>query len=93
MLELHHAVPALGAALVTVNVRLSAAEMAGILDHSGASLLVATHEFADRARELAGQLSLPCFIAGGCSSAVGQPLFTGQDVGGWRESGCGASLT
>ena len=36
MLELHYAVPALGAALVTVNVRLSAAEMAEILDHSGA---------------------------------------------------------
>jgi acyl-CoA synthetase (AMP-forming)/AMP-acid ligase II len=69
MLELHHAVPALGATLVTVNVRLSAAEMAGILDHSGASLLVATHEFADRARELAGQLNLPCFIAGGSSDS------------------------
>ncbi len=65
MLELHYAVPALGAALVTVNVRLSAAEMADILDHCGASLLVATHEFADRARDLAKQLNLPCFIAGG----------------------------
>src|ERR1700730_10374331 len=48
MLELHHAVPALGATLVTVNVRLSAAEIAEILQHCGASLLVATHEFADR---------------------------------------------
>jgi acyl-CoA synthetase (AMP-forming)/AMP-acid ligase II len=46
MLELHHAVPMLGAALVPVNVRLSAMEMAEILDHSGASILVATHEFA-----------------------------------------------
>src|SRR5580704_2919745 len=69
MLELHHAVPALGATLVTVNVRLSAAEMAEILDHSGASLLVATHEFADRARDLAGQLNLPCFVAGGFSDS------------------------
>ena len=65
MLELHHAVPMLGAALVTVNVRLSATEMAGILEHSGASLLVATHEFADLARRLAGQLDLRCYIAGG----------------------------
>ena len=55
MLELHHAVPMRGAALVPVNVRLSAAEMAEILGHSGASLLVATHEFADLARRLAGQ--------------------------------------
>jgi fatty-acyl-CoA synthase len=65
MLELHHAVPMLGAALVPVNIRMSAQEMAAILDHSGASLLVATHEFADRARRLADQAKLPCFIAGG----------------------------
>ena len=65
MLELHHAVPMRGAALVPVNVRLSAAEMAEILAHSGASLLVATHEFADLARRLAGQRNLPYFIAGG----------------------------
>jgi acyl-CoA synthetase (AMP-forming)/AMP-acid ligase II len=65
MLELHHAVPALGAALVTVNVRLSAKEMAEILGHSGASLLVATHEFADLARRLAADRDLPCVIAGG----------------------------
>ncbi len=81
MLELHHAVPALGAVLVTVNVRLSAAEMAGILDHSGASLLVATHEFADRARELAGQLNLPCFIAGGSSDSY-EGWIAGADPAG-----------
>ena len=65
MLELHHAVPMLGAALVTLNTRLSADEMAALLSHSGASVLVATHEFADRARHLAGRAGLPCFIAGG----------------------------
>ena len=81
MLELHYAVPALGAALVTVNVRLSAAEMAGIVDHSGASLLVATHEFADRARDLAGQLNLPCFIAGGSGDWY-EAWIDGADPGG-----------
>ena len=65
MLELHHAVPATGAALVALNTRLSDGEMAAQLDHSGASMLVATSEFADRARRLAGQAGLPCFIAGG----------------------------
>src|SRR5439155_9936513 len=65
MLELHHAVPMLGAALVTLNTRLSADEMTGLLDHSGASVLVATHEFADRTRHLAERAGLPCFIAGG----------------------------
>jgi len=59
MLELHHAVPMLGAALVTLNTRLSADEMAALLGHSGATVLVATHEFADRARHLAGRAGLP----------------------------------
>jgi fatty-acyl-CoA synthase len=65
MLELHYAVPMLGAALVTLNTRLSADEMTGLLDHSGASVLVATHEFADRTRHLAERAGVPCFIAGG----------------------------
>ena len=65
MLELHHAVPMLGAALVTLNTRLPADEMAGLLAHSGASVLVATHEFADRARQLAEKSGLPYFLAGG----------------------------
>ena len=65
MLELHHAVPMRGAALVPVNIRLSAPEMAEILGHSGASLLVATQEFADLARRLAGERDLPYVIAGG----------------------------
>jgi fatty-acyl-CoA synthase len=65
MLELHHAVPMRGAALVSVNIRLSPAEMAEIIRHSGASLLVATHEFADLGGRLAGELDLPLVIAGG----------------------------
>jgi fatty-acyl-CoA synthase len=65
MLELHHAVPMTGAALVTLNTRLSDGEMAALLDHSGASVLVATGEFADRARRLADRAGLPCFVAGG----------------------------
>src|ERR1700744_1070363 len=64
-LELHQAVPMLGAALVTLNIRLSPAEMASIVEHCGASILVATHEFAEVARNLADQAGLPCVIAGG----------------------------
>jgi fatty-acyl-CoA synthase len=69
MLELHHAVPMMGAALVTLNTRLAADEMAGLLAHSGASVLVATHEFGDRARDLAGKAGLPCFVAGGAGDS------------------------
>src|SRR5689334_5584453 len=65
MLELHNAVPMMGAVLVTLNTRQSDAEMTALLEHSGASVLVATREFADRGRRLAGQAGLACFVEGG----------------------------
>ncbi|MGH3459168.1 acyl--CoA ligase family protein [Aeromicrobium sp.] len=65
MLELHQAVPARGAVLVSINIRLSPEEMAYILDHSGASVLVATHEFADTARALAEAAGIRLMVAGG----------------------------
>jgi fatty-acyl-CoA synthase len=64
MLELHDAVPMAGAVLVTLNTRLSDVELAALLEHSGSSVLVATREFAGRARRLAGQANLPCFVEG-----------------------------
>jgi Acyl-CoA synthetases (AMP-forming)/AMP-acid ligases II len=65
MLELHHAVPMRGAALVSVNIRLSPAEMAEIIWHSGASLLVEPMSSPTSAAALAGELDLPLVIAGG----------------------------
>jgi fatty-acyl-CoA synthase len=53
MLELHHGVPLRGAVLVSLNIRLSAPELAYIVEHSGASVLVATAELAPRAVEVA----------------------------------------
>jgi fatty-acyl-CoA synthase len=64
MLELHNAVPMAGAVLVTLNTRLSDAELAALLEHSGASVLVVTREFADRGRRLAGQAGLACWAEG-----------------------------
>ena len=65
MLELHNAVPMMGAVLVPLNTRLSEDEMAALLDHSGSSVLVATREFADRARRLADRADLPCLSPAG----------------------------
>src|SRR4029078_5743549 len=65
MLELHHAVPMRGAALVSVNIRLSPPERAEIIRDSGASLLEATHELSPLCGHLAGELDLPLVIAGG----------------------------
>jgi fatty-acyl-CoA synthase len=64
MLELHHAVPRRGAVLVSLNIRLSREEMSYILRHSGARVLVATVEFAERARELAAELGLALVVEG-----------------------------
>jgi fatty-acyl-CoA synthase len=46
VLEAHFAVPQLGAALVPINVRLSADEIGYILDHSGAKVLLLDTELA-----------------------------------------------
>ena len=64
MLELHQAVPARGAVLVSINVRLAVEEMRYILEHSGAQLMVATTEFAAQAAELAAQTGIQTVIAG-----------------------------
>jgi fatty-acyl-CoA synthase len=46
VLEAHFGVPQLGAALVPINVRLSADEIGYILRHSGARVLIVDHELA-----------------------------------------------
>jgi fatty-acyl-CoA synthase len=48
MLEAHFAVPGSGAILVPLNFRLAAAEIRNLLAHSGASVVIADTEFADR---------------------------------------------
>ena len=51
MLALHYAVPRTGAAIVALNIRLSAGELAGILDHCGAQLVLYDGEFEQLASE------------------------------------------
>jgi fatty-acyl-CoA synthase len=65
MIELHNIVPARGAVLVPVNIRLSVDEIVYILEHSGAKLLIASHELAAKARDAAGRAGLRLLIAGG----------------------------
>ncbi len=48
MLEATFAVPAAGFVLVPINIRLSADEVAYIVEHSGARLLIVDHELAER---------------------------------------------
>ena len=46
LLEAHYGVPAAGGVLVAINVRLSAPEIAYILEHSGARMVLVDHELA-----------------------------------------------
>ncbi|MCG7632331.1 AMP-binding protein [Gordonia McavH-238-E] len=64
MLELHSAAPAHGSVLVPLNVRLSEPELTYILEHSGASVLVSTVEFADRAQAVGEAVGIRVVIGG-----------------------------
>ena len=56
MLEGHYGPLRLGAILVAINIRLSAREIAYILNHSGAKVLVFDSEFADVVRAMRGDI-------------------------------------
>ncbi len=52
----HYGVPMAGAVLVALNMRLTATDLAYIIGHSGARVLIYDHDFADIARDIAGQV-------------------------------------
>jgi fatty-acyl-CoA synthase len=72
MLAAHYAVPYAGAVLVALNTRVTAADMAFILDHAGTSLLIYDEDYrdtAERAAAAAGsRIRLVC--AGGDGDAL-----------------------
>ena len=53
LLESHYGVPFAGAVLVALNVRLTAADLTYIIDHSDAQILIYDFEFEDTARAIA----------------------------------------
>ena len=56
MLEAHYAVPMIGAALVSINIRLSSREIAYILNHSDSKVLFADNDFAALIKPIIDQL-------------------------------------
>lgn len=61
-LELNQGVPARGAVLVPLNIRLAKEEMLYILEHSGASMIVASSEFLELAGQLAQERGIPVVL-------------------------------
>jgi fatty-acyl-CoA synthase len=78
VLEAHFGVPQAGGVLVPINVRLSAQEVAYILQHSGARFLVA-------------EVGLAELAAAACGSVQPAPLLLWVDLGP-RHGGAGAEL-
>ncbi|HVB04731.1 MAG TPA: AMP-binding protein [Acidimicrobiales bacterium] len=64
MLELHHGVPLAGAVLVPLNFRLTADDLAYMVGHCGAALLVATAELAPLAAEVAERSGIRLLVEG-----------------------------
>lgn len=64
MLELHLGVPLRGAVLVPLNIRLSTPELVALLRHCGAGVLVATHELAGPAAEVARAAGVRLVLGG-----------------------------
>jgi fatty-acyl-CoA synthase len=65
LLEAHYGVPFAGAVLVALNPRLTARDLAAIVRHAGAKVLVHDHEFEDAAREIAEAADVRRVRAGG----------------------------
>ena len=74
MLELHNGVPMAGAVLVPMNIRLSVGELAYIIEHSGARLLIATEELADPAQKIAESAWVRVVLGGSPESEYEQLL-------------------
>ncbi len=86
MLELHHAAPLVGSVLVPLNFRLRAEELAYMLAHSGAGLLVATGEFAGLASEVAARSGVRLALAGGADTGVDsyEEMLAAARPAGWE---------
>jgi len=68
MLALHNAIPLRAATIVPLNTRLSLPEMKYIIGDVGATLLIATDEFADVAVTLRAETSISALIGDGPTS-------------------------
>jgi len=86
MLEAHYAVPMIGAALVSINIRLSANEVAYIVNHSDARAVFVDNEFAGLIAPIVHQLEKVEFYVNICDVSSDRPL-EGLDYESFLETG------
>ena len=81
MLEAHYAVPLLGAALVSINIRLSAGELAYIINHSDAKAVFADNEFGPVIANIVSELTAVEFYVNICDIDDSTPRSEERRVG------------
>jgi len=86
MLEAHYAVPMIGAALVSVNIRLSANEVGYIINHSDAKAAFVDNEFAATVKPVLDTLKQVQFFVNVCDTSAETPL-PGTDYESFLASG------
>jgi fatty-acyl-CoA synthase len=74
MLEAHYAVPMIGAALVSINIRLSSNEIDYIINHSDAKALFVDNEFAGTVLPMMGALKNIRLVVNICDATDEKPL-------------------
>jgi fatty-acyl-CoA synthase len=74
MLEAHYAVPMIGAALVSINIRLSSGEIAYIINHSGSKAIFVDNEFADLVVSTLPELNKVQTVVNICDISADSPL-------------------
>ncbi len=74
MIEAHFAVPMIGAALVSVNIRLSSGEIKYILNHSDAKVLAVDNEFANLVTDTIDDLPQIKTVVNICDISDEKPL-------------------
>ncbi|BBO85829.1 acyl-CoA synthetase [Desulfosarcina ovata subsp. sediminis] len=74
MLEAHYAVPMIGAALVSINIRLSSNEVAYIINHSDSKAIFVDNEFADLVAPAMDQLEKIQTVVNICDISADTPL-------------------
>ncbi len=74
LLEAHYAVPLIGAALVSVNIRLSQGEVAYILEHSDSKIVFVDNEFAPVVQPSLDQLHKVEAFVNICDQSPDRPL-------------------
>ncbi|MBI5592153.1 MAG: long-chain-fatty-acid--CoA ligase [Deltaproteobacteria bacterium] len=74
MIEAHYAVPLIGAALVSINIRLSSGEVEYIINHSDSKALFVDNEFAQTVSPIMAKLHNIRFTVNICDASDDRPL-------------------